>query len=388
MGEAMARRTRYISDTDVLSQITPWTLRNYLAAQGWREVEPYGDVGYVYAQDEISDEIIIPSRQDFSDYALAVNRIILALAETEERDELAIARDLSLAHFDSIRVRIQEDTGDGSVSLDSGVALMKQARDMLLSAACSTKRPRRSFRLGSNRAANDYIQKVRLGQTERGSFVVNLLSPIVPRLPAYATTTVLSQTPEYDTFERRVTQKLSTGLQIVHEETRIAHAEAGRFARIPEEGIERYGVSANLCEAVGELIDVGNGSGVDISISWAMAYPSNESRVQVRFDSEDAPVLKEAANMLRRQRRRPDTGIRGFVSSLTRESYERKGRASIKAKIGDAERAVRVDFSSGDYDRIVNAHRRRRIVSVKGDLWFDGHRWSLTDPHDVEVVRR
>ena len=191
----MAKHIRYISDVEELSQIAPWVLRNYVAAQGWREVEPYGDVGYVYGQDEISDEIIIPLRQDFSDYALVVSKIILALAETEERDELAIARDLSLAQFDCIRVRIPEDTGDGSVSLDSGVALVKQARDMLLSAACSAKRPQRSFRLGSNRAANDYIQKVRLGQTERGSFVVNLLSPVALSLPAYATKGISSQTP-------------------------------------------------------------------------------------------------------------------------------------------------------------------------------------------------
>ena len=384
----MAKRIRYISDVEALSQITPWVLRNYVAAQGWREVEPYGDVGYVYAQDEISDEILIPSRQDFSDYALAVSKIILALAETEERDELAIARDLSLAQFDRIRVRIPEDRGDGSVSLDSGLALIKQARDMLLSAACSAKRPQRSFRLGGNRAANDYIKKVRLGQTERGSFVINLLSPAVLSLPACATKGISSQTPERDTFERRVTRKLATGLQTIHEETRMAYASPGRFDRIREEGIERYGVSANLCEAVSELADACNGSGVDISISWAVAYPSSESRVQIRFDSEDAHVLKEAANILRSQRSRPAITIKGFVSSLARESDERKGRASIKANIGDTERAVRVDFSSADYNRIVEAHRSRQAVSVIGDLWFDGHRWSLTDPRDVEVLQR
>ena len=186
-----------------------------------------------------------------------------------------------------------------------------------------------------------------------------------------------------------MTRKLATGLQTIHEETRMAYVGAGRFDRIREEGIERYGVSTNLCEAVGELADAGNGSGVDISISWAMAYPSSEKRVQVRFDSEDAYVLKEAANILRSQRKRPDTNIKGFVSSLARESDERRGRASIKAKIDNAERAVRVEFSSAeDYNQIVEAHRIRQAVSVRGDLWFDGRRWSLTGPRDVEVLRR
>ena len=378
----MARRTRYISDTEVLSQITPWTLRNYVAAQGWREVEPYGDIGYVYAQDEISDEIIIPSRQDFSDYALAVNRIILALAETEERDELAIAYDLSLAHFDRIRVRIPEDTGDGSVSLDSGVALVKQARDMLLSAACSTKHPRRSFRLGSNRAANSYIQKVRLGQTERGSFVVNLLSR-VPSKPQSG----VSRNKSDDPFERMVTRKLASGLRAIREAATLANTTHIAEFYAFEEGVSD-GVSANLCESVGGLLGVGDRSELDISINWAITHPNYDGQVSLRFNREDAPVLEKAAESLRNRGERPNVRVKGFVSTLARNQSEHEGRATIKADIDRAERASRIDFSPVDYDQVVDAHRRRLLVSVKGDLWRDGHRWVLSNPHGVEILRR
>ena len=79
----------------------------------------------MYAQDGYDDEIIVPVKRDFSDYALVVSKIILTLSEAGKRDELSIVRDLSLARFDRIRVRIPEDDGNGSISLDSGVTLLE-----------------------------------------------------------------------------------------------------------------------------------------------------------------------------------------------------------------------------------------------------------------------
>lgn len=385
----MARYIRYVSDIEALSRIEPRTIRNYVAAQGWREKEPYGDVGHVYAQDGYDDEIIVPVKRDFSDYALAVSKIILTLAESEERNELSIARDLSLARFDRIRVRIPEDDGNGSISLDSGAALHEQSRYMLLSAACSAHRPQRFYRLGSNRRPNDYIKKVRLGQTERGSFVVNLLSPVPARSSeSYDVHTPFSENGRHDPFERRVTQNLASGLRIVREETKFAHAQNVPFARLRAGGIEHYGVSANLCEAVGELVVAGKESGVEISIDWSLAYPGNEDPLQVRFQSEDVPVLREVAGILRNQEERLGVRIEGFVSRLARDSSDREGRVILKSKIDNGERAVRVDFSPDDYNQIVDAHGRRLKISVKGNLWRTGQRWVLSNPHSVEILRR
>lgn len=373
---------RHISNIEAFSRITPWALRNYVAAQGWREVEPYGDVGYVYAQDEISDEIIIPSRQDFSDYALVVSRIILSLAETEERDELTIARDLSLAHFDRISIRVPGDYDDGSVSVDAGVTLFEKSRQMLLSAACSALRPQSSFSLGKNRDAIYYINNVRLGQTERGSFVINLLS----RVPSESRSGSLRHRLD-DPFERKVTRKLASGLQAVREATTFVSA-----AQIPEfyafEKRIRDGVSANLCESVGELIGAGGGGELDISINWAITHPNHDGQVSVKFSREDAPVLEKAAETLRNPGKRPNALIKGFVSTLARNQSEYEGRVTIKAEIDKSRRAVRIDFSPADYARVVDAHSKRLKISVKGDLWRDGHRWVLSNPHDVEILYR
>ena len=119
----MVKFVRYVSDIDKLSSITPRVLRSYVRSQGWRESDTFGDVGQVYSKDEDNDEIIIPNTQNFSDYALAVSKVILTLAEKEKRHEFMIVRDLSLAHFDRICLWVPEDSEDGSISVDSGVSL-------------------------------------------------------------------------------------------------------------------------------------------------------------------------------------------------------------------------------------------------------------------------
>ena len=51
---------------------------------------------------------------------------------------------------------------------------------MLLSAACSLSNPQPLYRAGANKEAREYLKQVRMGQTEQGSFVITLLSPVVP----------------------------------------------------------------------------------------------------------------------------------------------------------------------------------------------------------------
>ena len=150
----------------------------------------------------------------------------------------------------------------------------------------------------------------------------------------------------------------------------------------------RDGVSANLCESVGELLGAGVGSELDISINWAITHPNHDGQVSVKFDTEDAPVLEKAAENLRNPGNRPNVRVEGFVSTLARKQSEYEGRAIIKAKIDKAERAVRIDFSPADYDQVVDAHSRRLNISVEGDLWRDGQRWVLSNPHSVEILRR
>ena len=79
--------------------------------------------------------------------------------------------------------------------------------------------PQRMFRAGRNQKAAAYVDKVRLGQTEPGSFVVNMLVPVSPSLTEPEPT----QLPLLEPFERRATRMLVSGLRASREATELVN---------------------------------------------------------------------------------------------------------------------------------------------------------------------
>ena len=168
-----------------LLAVSPAALSAYARATGWRRHEPYREHSDVYVG-ESRPEIIVPRTERLGDYASVVATLIDTFAGVTGHDELSVYRSLTTADRDVIRVRAAE-SDDGSVTLNAGVHLISGARDMLLSVACSLREPRPVYRAGANREAVDLLNHLRLGQTDHGSFVVTLLTPVVPApLPGVA----------------------------------------------------------------------------------------------------------------------------------------------------------------------------------------------------------
>ena len=249
----------HILDTDALRAITPAALAAYARTEGWQRVEAYGEHSDIYAGAG-KPELVIPRTTQLADYASVVGKLIAIYARVAEMDDLALYRDLTGADRDVIRVRATGAEDDGSVSIDAGVDIVAQSRDMLLAAAYSVRDPQPFYRAGANRNATEYMRKVRLGQTERGSFVVTLLAPAPPQLqpPLRAEWARLDDEP----FERQVTRRLVNALEASRAAAEAAASGDGLVAF--EKSIER-GVSANLCDAVANLID--ESGGIDISLT-------------------------------------------------------------------------------------------------------------------------
>ena len=367
---------------DALAAVPPRSLYIYLDAQGWERVRPYGDMGDAFALREQEREILVPAYAEFADYAVRVNEVIATLSQVEGRDRNTVLRDLLLADADLVRVRIADGTGNGSLPIDSGVTLIQESRNLLLAAACSALRPQRSFRAGAHQEAVKYINKVRLGQTEQGSFVVNMLSPVPLNLDSRNNTFNDFRHFAHDPFERKVTLKLVSGLRATRDAVTLANRAHGIN---PFEERVSQGVSANLCEAIGNLIDIGDRDGVDISVSWALTRTSPERNALVHFEDSDAVVLKEASRVLKERQERPNERIEGYVTLLRRGEAEPEGRARIKAMIEGVMSSVRVDFDPFDYSLITEAHDLRLVVSLEGDLRREGQRWVLHNPRDIFV---
>ena len=371
------------TDIALAESITPRGVHAYLAANGWAKVGAYhGNTGDVYClRDDERESVLVPASTKFADYVTRLMQLAETLGRIEDRQQSTVLTDLSLAEADVIRVRLPKTYEDSSIPLSTGVGLLDESRKLLLAAACSATRPQRLFRAGRNQNAAAYVEHIRLGQTEPGSFVVNLLAPVTPSLTKSEST----QLPLLEPFERRVAQMLVSGLRASREATELVNRGEGIGAF--EERINK-GVSANLCQATANLIN--SGSGLDVSVSWALTRQPHDGhldeRAAVAFTPSDAPVLEEAARILSDRQERCDERIEGYVSALAREQSDPEGRVTIKAVIDGALVSVKADFSQSEYNRIADAHTRRLSVSLEGDLQRDGQRWRLMNPRDLTVV--
>ena len=371
------------TDIALAESVTPRAVHAYLVANGWKNLGPWhsntGDL-YCLREDE-REAVLVPASTEFADYVTRLIQLTETLGRVENRRQSSVLTDLSLAEVDLIRVRLPKTYDGGSIPLSAGVGLLDESRKLLLAAACSVSRPQRMFRAGRNQRAAAYVDRVRLGQTEPGSFVVNLLAPVTPSL----TKSEMTQFPLVEPFERRVARMLVTGLRASRDATVLVNR--GEDIRAFEKRIGK-GVSANLCQAAANLINTGGG--LDVSISWALTrLPHDEQpdeRAVVSFEPSDAPVLQEAARVLRDWQERHDERIEGYVSALSRDRYKSEGRATIKAVIDGVLVSVKVNFSPPEYTRIIDAYSRRLSVSLEGDLHREGQRWRLMNPRDLTVV--
>ena len=371
------------TDIALAESVTPRGMHAYLAANGWKKLGPYhGNTGDVYClREDEREAVLVPASAKFADYVTRLLQLAETLGRVENRRQSNVLTDLSLAEVDLIRVRLPNANDDSSIPLSAGVGLLDESRKLLLAAACSASRPQRRFRAGRNQKAAAYVDRVRLGQTEPGSFVVKLLGPVTPSLTNAGPGLLALLEP----FERQVAQMLVSGLRAAREATELANRGEGIDAF--EERVCK-GVSANLCQATANLINTG--SGLDVSVSWALTRQpygeETDERAVVAFAPSDAPVLEEAGRILSDRQERYDERIEGYVSALARDKSKHDGRATIKAVIDGTLTSVKVDFSTSEYSRITRAHEKRWSVSLEGDLQREGHRWHLMNPRDLTVV--
>lgn len=330
-----------IQDKEALLAISPAALSAYARTAGWAKVDTYGEHSDVFTGEGLP-EIILPRTAHLGDYARVVSMVIEIFAKVADMDELTLYRDLVMADRDVVRVRAVDGDASGSVAVNDGIDLISGARDMILAAACSLQGPQPLYRAEATREARAYLSRVRLGQTEQGSFAVTLLSPVISPL------------------ERRVTRRLADALAATREATeKTIDGDAGAFS-----AAVALGVSANLCEALVKLIRPF--PTLDISLVWARTHPMSTARNVVRFASHDAPILHKAARSFREREPRPDiflpvardspgqyeAAIAGFEVPLLNfadpEAYYKRGIArnflgQYEAAIADFDAALRLN---------------------------------------------
>ena len=360
-------------DRGALLAVSPAALSAYARTNGWSRQEQYREHSDVFTGDSLP-EIIVPRTERLGDYASVVESLIETFAGVSDRDRSSVYRSLVTADRDVVSLRVAE-RDDGSVSLPDGVDLVGGARDLLLSAACSLRGPPRAvYRAGANREAVDLVKRMRLGQTEQGSFVVTLLTPVV------APPLLLDEQDQNAPIERRMTRRLVEALTAARQAAaRAAAGESDAFDKTVAEG-----VSANLCEALVRILE--RFPTLDVGVSWARTRPRKALGAVVRFGQADGSLLSEAARSFRHRAPQSGVHLHGFVRLLKRGETDVEGTIRLATRIDGRKQSVEVVLGQQDYEEAARANTGRTFVVLSGDLERTRQPWRLLNPQLEEVL--
>ena len=373
-----------ITDQSAIEAISPIDLASYLRSRGWRrDCETESDLAQTWIWEFGNGEqvdAIIPQDRLLRDFRRRVAETLQTLAVIEHRSQLEIFSDIQQVSTDVIRWRwIQDSADDGTVPLEQGQQFISQIRSQLLAAACSAVHPQQFFASRKPPQATEYLRQARLGQSERGSYVVTVHSPVPPMI------NMEGFQDESDPFERRVTLTLQNALQAL----RVVASDAVTSDIRSTEKLSERGISANLCESVAAMLGMEKSRrDVEVGFSFATSRPASGNTSQVtRFSTEFAPIIGEIGKALRESATREDFELIGFVTDLSRGPHQSKGIAVVQGPIDENFRRVEMEVGTSDYDTVLTiAHRDRLMIRCEGELQkVKGKSYRLLNARGFEI---
>jgi len=370
-----------IRDAASVEVLRPLEVASYLRASGWEQVD-FKEGQYAVWARGAEFEVLLPLRSDLRDFALRMGDLLRTLAKAEDRSQLSVLSDLLVTGADVLRVRIRdEDLTDGSMAIEDHTRIAQKVRDMMMAAACSAIEPRPVWHKRKPDRAVEYLRSVRVGQTERGSYVLTVISRVPPYLRP-GQSQLFGETEE--PYERVVTLRLAHALEAV-EQAAESSAATGSFdsfeAAVPQ------GVSANLCEAIAGLASEDETRrSVDFAFSWSRTRPVTQSQVSRILVARDrVPFVREAARLLRERSPVEGFELEGPVVRLERPEGATTGHITVYAVVEEGPKRVRIELSEEEYNQAVNAHRDGHDVRCIGRLVREGRGYHLKNPSQFAV---
>jgi len=328
-------------------------------------------------------EVVIPLSR-FGDFALRMSEVLATLESAEQRSQLEILADLSFSSADVIRISSSlAETADGTIPIEDAVALIQRSRDAVLAAACSAIEPRAYFAPRKFGQALDFVKKVKMGQTERGSYTVTVISKVAPILQQPE----LSAADVEEPYERRVIRTLGTGVSKIRAAAEVA-AATGSLDSF-KDGINS-GISSNLCNALAGMIEEREFvRGLEFGFSWSRTRPQTQEEFPAHiFISPDSlPVIEEAGRLLREISPREEFELEGIVVKLDRGPTDQVGIITVLGFIEGRPHNIRMQLDGDDYTKATTAHDQRRVISVLGDLIREGRSYVLRQPRGLRILQ-
>lgn len=364
------------------ARITAIELNSYLDANGWRRHPETWRGASIWA-DELGRQLLVPTRDDFTDAELRISEAVELLTEVERRPKDDVLREISAPLLDVQQFRtFPRNSASGQIPLDDGVEMLRGVHDLVDAAGrAALLGPRFEFSDRTSPELDRLLRRVRLGAARAGSYVLDVAIPVD------------------DGPGRALGEKL-------HDAVIAVQAAATSVSDSPElDQLVTAGASTQLCSALARLSGTDGELPFEVEFRWGRGRPTDIPQRVVGFEAQHATAIRSIAERIRRRAERPADSaetagsepadaIVGVIVDLHHdEERPDRWRVLVRGEFTNAgksaqRREVWVRFLEPEpYRLAMRAHENHSRVRARGNLVRSGSRPELiTDSTEFETL--
>lgn len=339
---------------------------DYLSLNHWHEISPLfdGKVRQFITPDE-DEAILVPIDKNFVDFYRVMFDSLKLISKIEKTSIKALLNKLINPTADILKWRIaDDDTSLGNIPFSSMSNNIEYIRD-LLSATCSDILSPSVFHAKvSTKDVQEQLSKYKFGQTEIGSYIMNIICPL-----GYY---------QYQLFEPDV-DKLPLSRQIninlIDNINKIQQSIEDKSSKIKDEVAEGK-ISVNFLNSLVNIYEENKDSQFTISADWNPSVPNPSCVVRSSVELHHRYIDKVAEIAEEFTPSEPEDVEKTFFGKITNiageaEVENRDEISVIVAAIGDEKKCIKVktmlNFSQY-YEVVEEAFQRGADVKITGTL--------------------
>lgn len=368
---------------NLVNKLSSLKIAQYLCLNGWHEEVPlFGGRVRQYLSPDNTDAIALPMDTSFSDYVRSMYRAIEVIAQIENISIKGMFSKLLNPSCDILKWRISDQsTINGSISFNSMEHNIQFIKDMLGSACLDILEPTPFHNKLYVKSVQEQISKYNFGQTEIGSFILNVLCP----LGFY----------QYQLFDPDVEQlplSRKINLNVLDNIQRIQKSAIDGSSEI-RDNVAESKISVNFLSALSDLYEENRDSEMTIMVDWDKSIPNPAtafSMIQLNPRCIDK-VMEVVEEFTPKNEQNAEKVYYGKIINIGAEAeVDNRTMVDVKvAVVGDGLRTVSVNASLNysEYFEIVDhAFQTGSDVKIKGIMMISGRRIKLENA-TIEIAQ-
>jgi hypothetical protein len=355
------------------------TFSRFLQRLKWSNDGKYNDVFTVWHKQDVLQneyEIILPENRNIKYFKKTIWEALNVLSFCYNKTLSQIIDDFNNAIEDKVKYSIKSEmTKNGLIPLNRGIQLLDNAKEMIVSSLLATKNKKKNYLGPRPDAINKALEAIELGQTEEGSFVINIYIPKNYYLGDEAT--LLGE----PSFTRKA-------LTLMEEAANELLAKINEYLQNDDIKIfdtcVNKGVSSNFCNAISGISSNGEND-ITIDIEYNNGIDKKIEVKQIIIDKELIPIIDKVSAYFHADLTEDNYEIEGFVTTLHQEPDAIDGEITLAAWVEDKLRKVKIRLNSNHYLIAIQAHKEKIMLICKGTLAIQGKSAKILNVSDVTL---